>query len=71
MINGEIKTPMRLTALFLLPGLLVEVAYAFLASPILRIEFPSTVLSGLAGLIILVPVEIGIILFHSKKEFGI
>ncbi|MTI71364.1 MAG: CPBP family intramembrane metalloprotease [Firmicutes bacterium] len=68
---SKIKKIIKLIALFLVPGVLVAIAYAFLASPILKIEFPSIVILGLAALTVLVPVEMGIILFQSKRELGV
>lgn len=60
-----------LIALFLVPGLIISTTYAFLASPIVDMEFPAIGILALAGVLTLIPVELGIILYRSKKDFGI
>lgn len=67
----NIKNPVTLIALFLLPGVLMAIAYALLVNPMLTLELPKTVALVIAALVVLIPVELGIIYYHSKKEFGI
>lgn len=66
----SIKNPVTLIIMFLLPGILVATAYALLINPILALELPKTVALGIAALVVMIPVELGIIYYHSKKQFG-
>ena len=70
-MNNNIKNPFSLVTLFLLPGLFIAIAYALLINPIQTLELPKTVALAVAALVVLVPVELGIILYHSKKQYGI
>lgn len=79
-INTEIQRQLKrenggnvvtLVVLFLVPGMLISIAYACLASPIINLELPSIVILALAGLFVLVPVELGIMLYRCKKDFGV
>lgn len=67
----SIKNPVKLVLLFLVPGVLVTLAYALLASPVLNLNLTSLVVLGIAALLVMFPVELGIILYYSKKQFGV
>lgn len=60
-----------LIAQFLIPGIVISVAYAFLANPRLNLQLPSIVILALVGILVLIPVELGVILYSSKKKFGV
>lgn len=59
-----------LVAQFIVPGILIAIVYGILASPILNIRFPGIVILALAGVLVLVPIEVGILLYRSKKDYG-
>jgi len=66
----EIRNIPRLLALHLLPGLAVVAGYAVLARMEALQGYPRTFVLGVAAILFLVPVELGVLLFLAKKETG-
>lgn len=64
------KNPISLILLFLFPGVLVTIGYILLIKPIETIGLPNTIALGLVALLVLIPFELGIILYYSKKQLG-
>lgn len=67
----SIKSPWRLILLFLLPGALIAIAYALLVHPTLTLNISKLLALGIAALFIGMPVLLGIIYYHSKKQLGV
>lgn len=67
----SIKSPWRLILLFLLPGALIAIAYALLVHPKLTLNISKLLALGVAALFIGMPVLLGIIYYHSKKQLGV
>lgn len=62
----QIKNIVILMLLFLVPGILVTLAYILVA----KLNLTSLAKLGIAGAIALIPVQLGIILYSSKKKYG-
>lgn len=68
-MKKDIKNPLSLIALFLLPSVIIFGIYSLLVTPIMSLGYPNIVAFGIAALIFL-PVFFVIILFKSKRDLG-
>lgn len=60
----------KLILLNLLPGILIAAFYSLIVKTVSLAGYPRLVALGIASILILIPVELGIILYYSKKTTG-
>ena len=65
--NVEQHTIGRSLVLHLLPGILIGVFYYAIAKPIRNLGYPSLAALILAGIIVLIPFELGFLFYQGKK----
>lgn len=66
-IGTDKHTPFKSVALHLLPGILVGMGYYFLVPVAGKSGFPSVMALLITGILILIPFELGFLLFQRKK----
>ena len=66
----EIRSIVKLFILHLLPGATLSIIYIVLLKAGILSEFPKLVVLGLAGILSIVPMELGYLFYVSKKEVG-
>lgn len=65
-----IKKASRITAFFLVPGVIIAAVYYLLISPVINMGYPNMIALVIVCLLVLIPLLLGIIYFFSKKEHG-
>jgi len=66
----EIRNVGKLLILHLLPGAVLSIIYIVLLKTGVLSEYPKLVVLGLAGLLSIVPIELGYLFYVAKKEEG-
>lgn len=66
----EITSLGKLVVLHLLPGLVLSSIYILLSKLGILAEYPKLVVLGLSGVLSIIPVQLGILLYVAKKEEG-
>jgi hypothetical protein len=54
----------------LAPGIMIGVGYLFIAPLTLKSGYPSVMALALAAILVLIPIELGLLLWFSKRRNG-
>lgn len=68
--NVQIKNRWKLIILHLFPGIALSIVYVFMLKQGFLESYPKFVILGLAGMISIIPFELGYLFFVAKKEVG-
>lgn len=60
----------KLILLHLLPGVIITLGYALLVRPVTNSGYPKVVAIGITCIVVLLPIELGYVLYKSKKDYG-
>ncbi len=66
----ETHSTLQSIVLHLLPGILTGLFYFLIRQPILNLGYPSILALTIAAAVVIVPVELGYLLFQGKKKTG-